>query len=247
MASRGFISIALGLVVLAAVIGGYFVWRGAPQRQLVGVVRATEVRVAPEVAGQLAVIRVGKRTPVRAGDVVAELSAIQLTAAVGQARATLAAAAASRDHVYAGVRAEQVAALAAEIAKAKARLEFAEIQLSRTSYLERSDVASRQALDQAQNDAASARADVAEAEANYSAAKAGPTREERAIADAQVAAAASALAVLERHLEKTILRAPADGVVSVVVAEVGENIHAGQPARNRRDRQAMALLQRLRR
>jgi hypothetical protein len=30
-------------------------------------------------------------------------------------------------------------------------------------------------------------------------------------------------------LEKTILRAPADGVVSVIVAEVGENIHAGQP------------------
>jgi HlyD family secretion protein len=35
--------------------------------------------------------------------------------------------------------------------------------------------------------------------------------------------------VLERHLEKTILRAPADGVVSVIVAEVGENVHAGQP------------------
>ena len=39
----------------------------------------------------------------------------------------------------------------------------------------------------------------------------------------------SALAVLERRLDKTILRAPADGIVSVVVAEVGENIHAGQP------------------
>jgi HlyD family secretion protein len=35
--------------------------------------------------------------------------------------------------------------------------------------------------------------------------------------------------VLERRLDKTILRAPADGIVSVIVAEVGENIHAGQP------------------
>jgi HlyD family secretion protein len=229
MASRRTISIASGLIVVAASIGGYFLWRGAPQRQLVGVVRATEVRVAPEVGGQLAVIKVRKGARVHAGDVVAELSAIELTAAVGQARATLAAATANRDHVYAGIRAEQVASLAAEIAKAKARLAFAEIQLSRTAYLERNDVASRQALDQAQNDAASARADVAEAEANYDAAKAGPTQEERAIADAEVAAATSALAVLERRLEKTILRAPADGVVSVVVAEVGENIHAGQP------------------
>jgi multidrug efflux pump subunit AcrA (membrane-fusion protein) len=35
--------------------------------------------------------------------------------------------------------------------------------------------------------------------------------------------------VIARRLEKTILRAPADGVVSVIVAEVGENVRAGQP------------------
>jgi HlyD family secretion protein len=58
---------------------------------------------------------------------------------------------------------------------------------------------------------------------------AGPTKEERFIADAQVKAVAAALAVLERQLEKTVLRAPADGVVSVVVAEVGENVRAGEP------------------
>jgi HlyD family secretion protein len=58
---------------------------------------------------------------------------------------------------------------------------------------------------------------------------AGPTREERAIADAQVVAAAAAVAVLERRLDKMVLHAPADGVVSVIAAEVGENVHAGQP------------------
>src|SRR4029453_17207492 len=89
--------------------------------------------------------------------------------------------------------------------------------------------ATQQALDQSQNDAAAARAEVAEAQANHDSAVAGPTREERAIADAEVEAAASALVVLERRLNKTILRAPADGVVSVIVAEIGENIRAGQP------------------
>src|SRR5205085_3912805 len=136
---------------------------------------------------------------------------------------------ANRDHVYAGVRAEEIAALAAEIAKAKSRLTYAQSQLDRAAYLARSDTATQQSLDQAQNDLASASADVAEAEANHAAAVAGPTKEERAIADAQVEAAAAALAVLERRLEKTILRAPVDGIVSVIVAEVGENIHAGQP------------------
>src|SRR5262247_4229556 len=214
-------TVMLGMVLAAAAIGGYLLLRPAPVAPITGIVRTTEIRLAPEVTAQLASIKVQKRDRVRAGDVVAELSALELTAAVAQARAALAAAEANRDHVYAGVRAEEVAALAAEIAKAKARLEYAQAQLDRTAYLARTDTASQQSLDQAQNDVASARADVAEADANHAAAQAGPTREERGIADAQVKAAASALAVLERRLEKTILRAPADGVVTVIVAEVG--------------------------
>lgn len=221
--------IVLGLLIALAGAGAYVWLRPAPAAPIVGIVRATEIRVAPEVGGQVAAIKVQKGARVRAGDVVAELLAIELTASVGQARAALAAAVASRDHVYAGVRAEQIAELAAEIAKAKSRLAYAEAQLSRTATLARSDTASQQALDQTTNDAAAAHADVAEAEANHAAAVVGPTREERAIADAQVQAAAAALAVLERRLDKTLLRAPADGVVTVIVAEVGENISAGQP------------------
>jgi HlyD family secretion protein len=229
MASRGRRVVAFALILLAAGAGAYLLWvRGEPA-PIVGVVRTTQIRVAPEVGGQLATIKVHKGDRVRAGDVVAELSAVELTASVAQARAALAAATADRNNVYAGVRAEQIASLAAEIAKAKSRLEYAEQQLSRTATLARTDTATQQALDQAENDAATARADVAEAEANHAAAVAGPTREERAIADVQVKAAAAALAVLERRLAKTSLHAPADGIVSVIVAEVGENVSAGQP------------------
>lgn len=222
-------TLVLGVVVVAACAGGYLLLRPMPAPPISGVVRATEVRVATEVGGQLVAIKVRKGDTVRAGDVVAELSAIELTAAVAQARAALDAATANRNNVYAGVRAEQIAALAAEIAKAKSRLEYAEQQLSRTSTLARSDNATQQALDQTTNDRAAAQADVAEAEANHDAAVAGPTKEERAIADAQVQAAAAALAVLERHLSKTMLHSPVGGIVSVVVAEIGENVHAGQP------------------
>jgi HlyD family secretion protein len=228
MAKRPVI-IAVGLVLVAAGAGGYLVSLSEVAAPIVGVVRVTEIRVAPEVGGQLTSIKVGKGDQVRAGDVVAELSALELAAAVAQARSALDAAAANRDHVYAGVRAEEIASLAAAIAKAKSNLEYAQAQLARTATLAQSNDASQQALDEAKNDVASARADIAQAEANHDAAVAGPTREERAIADAQVKAAASALAVLERRLDKTILRAPADGVVSVIVAELGENIIAGQP------------------
>ena len=117
--------VALGLIVVAAGAGGYWLSRPESTPPIVGVVRTTEVRIAPEVAGQLTAIKVRKGDHVRAGDVVAELSAIELTASVGQARAALAAATADRNNVYAGVRAEQVASLKAEIAKAKSRLEYA--------------------------------------------------------------------------------------------------------------------------
>jgi HlyD family secretion protein len=216
-------------LVLAAGALIYSGRRTGPATSIVGVVRATEVRVGPEVDGQLVSIAVNKGARVHAGDIVATLSAVELTAQADQARAALASSTANRNNVYAGVRREQVDGLKAAIAKASARLDYVQAQLTRTSTLARQSFESQQSLDQAETDVAGARADVAEAQANYDAAVAGPTREERAIADAQVLAAAAAVAVLERRLDKMVLHAPADGVVSVIVAEVGENIHAGQP------------------
>jgi HlyD family secretion protein len=220
--------IAIPLLLVAGVLI-YSARRSGSPAAIVGVVRATEIRVEPEVNGQLMSIAVEKGAHVRAGDVLAKLSALELTAQVDQARAALASATANRNNVYAGVRREQVDSLKAAIAKASARLDYVQAQLTRTSTLARQSFESQQALDQAEKDAASARADVAEAQANYDAAVAGPTREERAIADAQVQAAAAAVTVLERRLDKMILRAPADGVISVIAAEVGENVRAGQP------------------
>jgi len=219
----------LGLVLIALGIGGYVLWHSKENATLIGVVRTTEIRVAPEVGGQLVTINVQKGDHVKAGDVVAQLSAIELSASVVQARAALDQASAQRDNVYAGVRAEEVASLASAIDKAKSRLDYAQSELTRKAQLVPNNAASQQDLDQAVNDAATARADVAEAQANHTAAVAGPTREERAIADAQVKAAARAVEVLERRLDKTTLRAPADGIVTVIVAEVGENLTAGQP------------------
>jgi HlyD family secretion protein len=220
--------VAIALVLVAGALL-YSVDRPGSAAAIVGVVRATEVRVEPEVDGQLMSIAVDKGAYVHAGDVLARLSAVELMAQADQARAALASATASRNNVYAGVRREQVDTLKAKIAKASARLDYVQAQLTRTSTLARQSFESQQSLDQAENDAAGARADVAEAQANYDAAVAGPTREERSIADAQVQAAAAAVTVLERRLDKMVLRAPADGVVSIIAAEVGENVRAGQP------------------
>jgi HlyD family secretion protein len=220
-----------GLLVLAVLAGGaaWLVRRPEPSMPVVGIVRATEVKIAPAVGGQLAAIKVARGQHVKAGDVVAELGAPELAAAVVQARAAREMARASRAHVYAGLREEQVAMLAAAVRKAQSGRDYAEQQLARTTQLARDDFATQAALDQATADTATAQADVAEAQANLDAGKAGPTREERGIADAQVGATGASLDVLERRLDKTILRAPVDGTVGVIVAEVGEALQAGQP------------------
>src|SRR5262245_11029641 len=128
-------AVALGLIIVAAGVGAFVLWRPEPAPPIVGVVRTTEIRVAPEVGGQLVTIKVRKGDRVSAGEVVAELSALELTASVAQARAALAAATADRDHVYAGVRAEEIASLAAAIGKAKSKLTYAQAQLTRTATL----------------------------------------------------------------------------------------------------------------
>ena len=87
MASRRRRLVALGLIVLAAGAGAYLLWPRGEAAPIVGVVRATQVRVAPEVGGQLATIKVHKGDRVRAGDVLAELSALELSAAGRRCRA----------------------------------------------------------------------------------------------------------------------------------------------------------------
>ena len=99
--------VGIALVLVAGVLV-YSVRRSEPPATIVGVVRATEVRVEPEVSGQLVSIAVEKGAHVRAGDILARLSAVELTAQADQARAALASATASRNNVYAGVRREQV-------------------------------------------------------------------------------------------------------------------------------------------
>src|SRR6266850_7623599 len=119
--------VALAFVLVAGVLI-YSARRPDSSTAIVGVVRATEVRVEPEVNGQLVSIAVEKSIHVHAGDVLARLSAVELTAQADQARAALASAIAARNNTYAGVRREQVASLKYEIAKAKARLEYVQAQ-----------------------------------------------------------------------------------------------------------------------
>ena len=224
--------LGVGVVIVAIVaLGIWYEWlrRSDDAAAVAGVVRATEIHIAPEVSGRLARVLVKPGQSVQRGEPVALLSNPELWATVAEARAQVNKAASDRDRVYAGIRQEEVEALRREIYKAQAVLVFARQEVDRKSVLAaRSDV-SQQDLDEARAEAAHGEADAAVAEARYAEAQLGPTAEERALADAGVKAAEAARDVVEARATKTLLRAPAAGVVGSIVPEVGEAIVPGEP------------------
>ena len=227
---RTFLLAAVPVLAIVAVA----VWYWGPQRasdvaSVEGMVRTTEIRIAPDISGRLARFMVEPGQTVRRGQPVALLSNPELWAAVGVARAQVDKARSDRDRVYAGVREEQVQALEREIQKAQAVHNQAVQELARKSALvKRSDV-SVEELDRAKAAEARDRADIAVAEARYAEAQRGPTAEERALADATVAAAEAARDVVEARAAKMLLRAPSSGVIAILAAEVGEAVVPGAP------------------
>ena len=216
--------LGVGGILLFLVLGS-----GVEAPREAGVVHATEIRIAPEISGRLLRFAVSPGQTVHAGDLLVELSSPELSASLVLAKAQLAAVSAARDRVYAGIRDEQVQALAREIETARANLVYAELQFARNSQLAKTADVSRQQLDQATATVATARANLAKAEQAYEAAHSGPTREELAVADTQVEAAAAAVAVIEARVAKLRIVAPTDGTVALIVAEPGEAVDPGEP------------------
>src|SRR5262245_19875897 len=142
------IGIGLLLVMGAAVIA-FFALRPTKPNPVIGMVRATEVKIAPEVSGRIAALPVKAGDRVTAGTVVAELSNPELAAAVTEGEAAVLEARATRDRVYAGVRQEEVDIAAQDIAKARADLTFAKVELKRASDLAATGAGSKQQLDDA--------------------------------------------------------------------------------------------------
>jgi multidrug resistance efflux pump len=223
--------LAVGLLtVLGAAAAGYAVSRGqAAEAPIPGLVRVTEIKIAPEISGRMKSFRVRAGDVVHRGDVLAEVDNPELAAAVVEARAAVDLARATRDRVYAGLRREQVDILAREVDKVGSDGAYAQQQLQRTAALASRNNASRQDLDQATAEVALRQSALNAAKARHAAGVAGPTLEERNAADAAVALAAAALTSLERRLDKTLLAAPVDGIVQLLVAEPGEAIVPGQP------------------
>jgi len=232
--SRRRVLVVLG-VALAGSVGlvGYQSLRNEAAAEgpaLIGVVRETEIQIAPEISGRLQAVLVAAGQRLKRGDALALLSAPELTAAAEQAKAAAGQAWANRDNVQAGVRKEEIDISAANVKTAEANLDLARQQYARAEALAARDFASKQQFDETTASLREAEAGLALAQSVDARNRVGPTKEERAAAAARAALADAAAADVAAQLAKTTLTSPIDGAVAMIIGSPGEIISAGETA-----------------
>jgi len=194
-------------------------------------------QVTPLIAGPVARVLVRETQSVKAGaplvildDADAKIAVEQAQAALGQAERKVRAYEAS-DVALAG----QLGARDADIARAKSDLDRAGTDLERRQALSASGAVSGDELTNARNRFAEAQAALAQAKASRAAAV-GSREANRVLISGvslehnpEVAAAQARLDAAELMLDRTVLRAPVDGIISKKQVEVGQQVAVGAP------------------
>lgn len=185
--------------------------------------------LGPVDGGRLASRPVARGDRVAKGAVLFQMDATALTAARDAARQAMAEAQANLTDLTKGARPEEVAVTDAQITEAKSAVRLATVSLARTRSLAAGRNASRQALDQAEAEAAQAAARLARLKAERQVQAMGARADRIASAEAARAAAAARLDEAQWHLDRATMRAPADGVIDETFHQPGETIGAAVP------------------
>ncbi len=203
------------------------------------------------VAGPIATVSALETQHVKAGQVLATIDDADAKIAVEQAQAALALAErhvqgyVANDAALAGAlgaRQADVERAEAQIASAQADLDSAKTNLARRQKLATSGAISQEELTDAQDAFAKAQAAMSNAVASRDAARAAVTaaggqRQNNSTLFAgvssdqnpEVLAAKARLDAAELALSRTVVRAPADGIVSKKAIEVGQQVAVGTP------------------
>jgi len=193
------------------------------------------VNLSPKSAGILRELLVEQGDRVEQGQIIARMENADTQAQLAQAQARVNQAQARLDAVQAGNRPEEISQRQAEVAQAQAqvmdaetRLNLAETRLQRNQTLQLEGAISRDDLDAVEQEAQSARANLAAAQANLRAtqerldlSRSGSRSEEIAEAQAQVQEAIANLESVRVQAADTVIRAPFSGIITQKYATEG--------------------------
>ena len=251
---RNKLLLALGAVVgtAAVVSAAYWYLYGSHFVSTDNAYAAVEIaQVTPSVGGTISEVRVTDTQSVKKGDVLVVIDPTDAKLALAQAEADLGSAirrvrgyVANDSGLIAQIaaRAADEKRAAAQLASAEADFERASIDLQRREALSASGSVSGDELTRAQNAFAAAKANLTVAQAATAQAKANRdvaigSKEANAalIADTtedtnpEVALARARRDQAAVDLERTIIRAPVDGVVAKRQVQLGQRVQAGTP------------------
>ncbi len=187
-----------------------------------GYVVGEYVLVAPVTTARIESLNVAVGERVAAGQVLATIESEDAEIAVASAEAEVHRAEAQLADLQEGSRPEEIAALEAAVASARAKRESSAREADRQERLREQGVISAAQLDSAHSAADIAAAALAEAEARLESARL-PAREQQiAAASASVAVAEASLAASRWQLAQRVLHATAAGTIADVLRRAGE-------------------------
>ena len=220
----------LAFLIVIGIVGLSLWYLAQPQPLLVqGEADATRIDIAARVDGRVAERPVERGDDVAAGQVLFEIDNPELLTKLHEAEASLAVASAGLAHIEAGTRAEDIAQRKAAEESAAAQLTLAQQTYDRVKELAGSGNAPLQRLDEATNSLHVAQHGADQATLAYQEAVAGPTKEEREIAYANVAKAKASIDTIRAQVDELVVKAPIAAQVYQIGGELGEYVSPGVP------------------
>lgn len=203
-------------------VAGLFATCPEPGSVAVGYAEGEFVLVAPIETAEIVAITVKRGERITAGQTLVEMQKRDAEIAVAQARAALAQAQSNLANLRHGRRPEEIAAIQASLASARAEAEQAARIFERQADLLERGIAAQANYDSAETGLELARAKVVELQANLAAAQLPAREDEIEAAQAQVDQARAKLDEAEWRLAERSVSVPVAGTVYDVIRHPGE-------------------------
>ena len=217
-------------VIVATIVGLSLWYLVQPQPLLVqGEADATRIDIAARVDGKVAKRPVSRGDNVAAGAVLYEIENPELLTSLREAEAAKTVADANLANILAGTRVEVIAQRKAAVDSAAANLTLAERTYGRTKQLVAEGHSPQQRLDEVTDQLQVAQRSSDQAKLAYEEAVAGPTKEERGIARANVVKAQASIDTIRAQVDELVVRAPIASQVYQIGAELGDYVSPGVP------------------